>query len=158
MILNGISAINLVLFCQSGHINSAIHLVLFYQSGHINIAINLVLFYQSGHINSAINLVLFYQSGHIKNYECYIYCLSFKYTVLRNNSTDLWTCSQDNVFEWSYMSTAALIFSVNYQSSTNYTDLVQWRHIIKIWTSHDYTITYLVFNNYKAHIKLLFIL
>ena len=88
----------------------------------------------------AINIRFHHHSEHIQNYEFYISCLSVKYAVLKNNSTDWWNRSQDNVSEWSDMSAAVLLFSVNYQSSTNYIGLVQWRHILKIWTCHNIAI------------------
>ena len=49
-------------------------------------------------------------SSQAKDYDIGICCFSTKHEVLRSKTTDLLTRNQNNVFEWSHMSTRGLLF------------------------------------------------
>ena len=49
-------------------------------------------------------------SGQTKYYEIGICCFSAKHAVLRSKSKDWLARNQNNVFEWSDMSTCGLLF------------------------------------------------
>ena len=49
-------------------------------------------------------------SSQAKDYDIGICCFSTKHEVLRSKTTDLLTRNQNNVFEWSDMSTRGLLF------------------------------------------------
>ena len=49
-------------------------------------------------------------SGHTKGYKIGICCFSAKYAALRSKSRDWLARNQDNVSEWSNMSTSGLLF------------------------------------------------
>ena len=49
-------------------------------------------------------------SGHTKGYKIGICCFSAKYAALRSKSRDRLARNQDNVSEWSNMSTSGLLF------------------------------------------------
>ena len=51
------------------------------------------------------------QSGQTKDYKIGIFCFSAKHTALRRKSKDWLTRNQNNVPEWSDMSTRGLCFS-----------------------------------------------
>ena len=61
------------------------------------------------------------RSGYTKDYEIGICYLSAKHTALRRKSKDWLARNQNNVYEWSDMSTHGLLF--------------QWASIIKIQLS-----------------------
>jgi hypothetical protein len=61
------------------------------------------------------------RSGQIKDYEIGICCFSAKHAVLKRKSQDWLDRNQDNVSEWSDMSTRGLLF--------------QWACTIQIETS-----------------------
>ena len=50
------------------------------------------------------------RSGQIKDYEIGICCFSAKHAVLKRKSQDWLDRNQDNVSEWSDMSTRGLLF------------------------------------------------
>ena len=51
------------------------------------------------------------QSGQTKDYKIGIYCFSAKHAALRRKSKDWWlNQNNDNVSEWSDMSTRGLLF------------------------------------------------
>jgi hypothetical protein len=49
------------------------------------------------------------QSGQTKDYKIGICCFSAKHTTLRSKSKDWWAPNQNNVSEWSDMSTCRLL-------------------------------------------------
>ena len=51
-----------------------------------------------------------FRSGHTKDYEMGICCFSAKHAVLRRKSTDWLARNQNNVSEWSDMTTSGLLF------------------------------------------------
>ena len=53
------------------------------------------------------------RSGHTKDYEIGICCFSAKHTALRRKSRDWLARNQNNVSEWSDMSTRRLLVSVS---------------------------------------------
>jgi len=50
------------------------------------------------------------QSGQTNDYEIGIYCFSAKHAALKNKSKDWLSQNQNNVSEWSDMSTCRLLF------------------------------------------------
>ena len=50
------------------------------------------------------------RSGQTKDYKIGIYCFSAKHAALRRKSKDGLARNQNNVFEWSDMSTRELLF------------------------------------------------
>jgi hypothetical protein len=50
------------------------------------------------------------RSGQTKDYKIAMCCLSAKHTTLRRKSKDWLARNQNNVSEWSYMSTRGLLF------------------------------------------------
>jgi hypothetical protein len=50
------------------------------------------------------------RSGHTKDYKIGICCFSAKHTALRKKSTDWLARNQNNVSEWSDISTRGLLF------------------------------------------------
>jgi hypothetical protein len=59
---------------------------------------------------SAVNRGFEPRSGHTKDYKMAICCFSAKHTALRRKSTDWLARNQNNVSEWSDMSTRGLLF------------------------------------------------
>ena len=49
------------------------------------------------------------QSGQTKDYKIGICCFSAKHTALRSKSKDWWAPNQNNMSEWSDMSTCRLL-------------------------------------------------
>ena len=60
--------------------------------------------------SSAVNRGFEPPLGQTKCYEIGIYCFSAKYATLRSKSTDWLARNQNNVSEWSDMSTHGLLF------------------------------------------------
>jgi hypothetical protein len=50
------------------------------------------------------------RAGQAKDYQIGICCFSAKYTAIRRKGKDWWAQNQDNVSEWSDMSTRGLLF------------------------------------------------
>ena len=50
------------------------------------------------------------RSGQTKDYEIGIYCFSAKHAALRRKTIDWLARNQDNMYEWSDMSTHGLLF------------------------------------------------
>ena len=68
------------------------------------------------------------QSGQTKDYKIDICCFSAKHAALRKNSKDWLARNQNNVTEWSNMSTRGLLFqstSTIYKNPTQCVGLVQ---------------------------------
>ena len=65
------------------------------------------------------------RSHQTEDYEIYIFCYSTKHTVLSHKSKDWFSWNQDNVSEWSDMSTLKTVFSVSwhYQNPPKCVDL-----------------------------------
>ena len=62
--------------------------------------------------SSAVGRWFEHRSDQTKDYEIGICCFSTKHTALRRKSKDVLARNQDNVSEWSDMSTSGLLFSV----------------------------------------------
>ena len=60
--------------------------------------------------SSAVDRGFESRSGHTKDYEIGMCCLSAKHTALRRKSKDWLARNQNNVPEWSDMSTRGLLF------------------------------------------------
>ena len=76
--------------------------------------------------SSAINRGFELRSGQTKEYKIGTCCFSAKHTTLKRTSKDWLAQSQDNVSEWSDMSTRGLLFQ--FQKSTQCMGLVQSDH------------------------------
>ena len=60
---------------------------------------------------SAIDRGIKFRESQTKDYKIGICCFSAKYAALRRKSKDWLAQNQDDVFEWSNMSTRGLLFS-----------------------------------------------